>query len=186
MIDKSKLIEVAKELNESGLLDELIDLSLGTNDLTAVFVKKVKAIPDDLEPQIPDNVINVYNDLVTEMKKKEKSSVATSSNRSSSVKSNKSNKPKSIKENKMKKVNKKKEVKKPAAKKEKKEVKKNTVKKESNASKMDAMMKKGGVTIEQMVKAVGCKASSARNHIQDLRKKGTKITNVDGKFSMKG
>ncbi len=86
----------------------------------------------------------------------------------------------------MKKANKKKEVKKPVAKKEKKEVKKNTVKKESNASKMDAMMKKGGVTIEQMVKAVGCKTSSARNHIQDLRKKGTKITNVDGKFSMKG
>lgn len=186
MIDKNKLMEVAKELNESGLLDELIDLSLGTNDLTAVFIRKVKEIPDDLEPQIPDEVINVYNDLIIEMKKKEKSSVATNSNRSSSVKSNKSNKPKSIKESKMKKVNKKKEVKKAVAKKEKKEVKKSSVKKESNASKMDAMMKKGGATIDQIVKAIGCKASSVRNHIQDLRKKGTNILNTDGKFSMKG
>lgn len=210
-MERKVLVEAVIELNEAGILDTKLDVKEGYVDLSKSFIKAVASIPNEVEEagKIPDNVIDVYNDLVKEEKEKKEEPISVEkppepqkkeeatpkkTNPVKKVKPEKKSNPK--KENKkevkkekektMKKSTKEKVEKKPVKEEApKKEVKKG-VKKESNAAKIDAILMKGGVTIEQIVAKVGSKPSSIRNHIQDLRNKGRKITNEDGKFSMKG
>jgi hypothetical protein len=175
-VDKNLLIKAVNSLNASKVIEKEIDVTQETDKLAGEFIEIVKAIPDEKERQIPDEVITLYNHLVnqkpvTTTSKKEVAKKTKTKKEKSKVMSKKPVEKKNAV---------KKEVKAPA----KKEATKKA-NKVSNASKIDALLIKGGNTFEQIAKSVGGKISSVRNHVQDLRKKGKTVNNVEGKLSMK-
>lgn len=167
-MDRAKLVEMVKKLNECGVLDKKLNVVAKTADLASAFIKAVASVPDEIEGQIPDDVILFYNDAVNEPKKEDK------------VKPSAKPTPKAVAP----KAAVKAPAKKAAAKAPAKATPKAPAKKagESNASKIEAMVMKGGKTLEQMVEVTGGKISSTRNKIQVMRNSGIKIVTRDGKY----
>ena len=62
-MERKKLIDAVKQFNAKGLAEKNIDPKLSTAKLTKVFIEAVKIIPDEREKEIPDDVIDVYNNL---------------------------------------------------------------------------------------------------------------------------
>lgn len=172
-MDRAKLVEMVKKLNECGVLDKKLNVVAKTADLASAFIKAVASVPDEIEGQIPDDVILFYNDAVVESKTKE-----------DKVKPSAKPTPKAVAPKAAVKAPAKKAAAKAPAKATPKAAVKAPAKKtgESNASKIEAMVMKGGKTLEQMVEVTGGKISSTRNKIQVMRNSGIKIVTRDGKY----
>lgn len=67
MIEKSEVLEAAKELNELKLSDKKIKTTATTVELLKeAFMEAIEAIPEKDEKKIPKKVAKLYNDLVEE------------------------------------------------------------------------------------------------------------------------
>ena len=177
-MDRAKLKEMIEKLNECGVLEKKLklDAKSKTSDLASAFIKAVATVPDEIESQIPDDVILFYNDAVVEAK----TEVVDEPKKEDKVKAPAKPAPKAART--AVKAPAKKAAAKVLAKPAPKEKLAKTARAESNAAKIEAMLAKGGKTLEQMTEITGGKLSSTRNKIQDMKKKGINVVNRDGKF----
>ena len=98
--EKSKLEMAVDLLNESGLLKKELEFEGDTEEMAEKFMQAVESIPVEKENEIPEEVVNAYNDFVdvAEMNEKEKKekSVKTKGKEKKSVKTEKTKDPEKV------------------------------------------------------------------------------------------
>ena len=77
MIKREQVMDAVKELNESGLLVDLVKISRDDKTLIENFMLGCESINDEKELEIPANAVNLYNELVEQITNKLSEEVAT-------------------------------------------------------------------------------------------------------------
>lgn len=173
-MERKVLTDWVNQLNKLGLAKKISPVQK-TEELAKAFILAVKAVPNEKEGELGDDLIDFYNELVTELEEADE------------VKTEKEE----VVETKAKAAPRKKaEVAKPAAKKEPAKAAAKPAAKKTNgevpqSTKIEACLKKGTMTAEKIAESVGAKIARVKKHIYALKQKGFKITVDDkGKLSM--
>jgi biotin operon repressor len=179
-MDRKALTDWVNQLNKLGLAKKISPVQK-TGELAKAFVLAVKAVPNEKESELGDELIDYYNELVTELeganevKTEEKEEVVEKKDKAAPRKKAAETKPAAKKE-----PAKKEPVKaaaKPAAKKTNGEV--------PQSAKIETCLKKGTMTAEKIAESTGAKLARVKKHIYALKKKGVTVTEDEkGKLTM--
>lgn len=169
-MDRKVLTEWVNQLNKLGLAKKISPVQK-TGELAKAFILAVKAVPNEKEGELGDDLIDYYNELVTEL---EEANEVQTEEKEEVVNKKEKAAPR-----------KKAEVAKPAAKKEAKPAAKKSNGEVPLTQKIEACLKKGTMTAEKIAESTGARIQHVKKHIYSLKKKGIAITaDEKGKLSM--